>query len=266
MAERMQYHGLTGLWEKRDWTYLRIRMKNGQYVHGGNQLWWSDGFENRGGLKKHSVWLTKKRDEKFRIAMMGCGVIAMNDLEWYLMLHGPQKESRQEISQEEYMLKLAENWEGKYRIEANEINLLVGLYPWKMEKGLTEFFRLHLGTEKKIKWAPFWKERKEIQAEHVWETLTDMLARDYPIVCAYHTFRPKKESLILYHDPQKALHRTPRDREPFVGSHYMTIVGIIQTENGERLLQLESWGRIYYVSYDFFAGHLSYFTNILMIN
>ena len=56
-----------------------------------------------------------------------------------------------------------------------------------------------------------------------------------------------------------------------VESHYMTIIGLYkywdeEIKRFEYILEVVSWGDVYYIGYDEYSDNISYFSNILTIN
>ena len=273
-----------------DAEYISITLPNGRKYHGGNQSWWlSEGRLSKAekqefhkklpnGMEQTSLSRYQKcrRDENYRIASLGCGVIAMTNLELYigqrnaekreLRNANPEEASPKTFSKVEYTKLLKENWTGTYRIGRSYVNYMTGLYPWKMEEGLRKCLLKHHCEHIKVQWAPFVGKSAKLKKQLVLEAICDMLQADYPVVCSYHTFSPKEHSLTLYHELGLAVRGGKAEgRYDSVSSHYMTIIGCYVSETGCTILQMESWGNLYYVRYDEYAEKLNYFTNILRI-
>lgn len=245
------------------WEYLPIILENGQRTHGGNQGWYRatakvEELNKQGITKRYQLC---RRDESYRLASLGCGVVAMTNAEIYL-----GRKLRENLSKEGYQAALKERWDKKYRIGKSYFNYLTGLYPWKMTKGLKSFLH-EIGSDlKKVQWAPFFLSSPQKQRELVLQRMTDMLRADCPVVFSYHTFDPQKGRLTLYGSLEAAI----RGGKPGVGdetvdSHYMTAIGLYQAKGKLIIIQTESWGRIFYVRFDGFSKRLNYFTNILSV-
>ena len=264
---------IAGLNEEQDWDYLLIRMENGKLCHGGDQGWWTtpdqqDDTKSILPKTNPSKYRRASRDERFRISFLGCGVIAMNNLEWYLSAKElGRKHAGGESTQAQYMEQVRQNWNREYYISGNPINQLAGLYPWKMERGLTAFLAEHHCRWRKVKWAPYWNRKPQKQRKLVLELIQNMLEAGLPVVCSYHTFDPKRKSLILYHSPEAAadvgaledrggqdakagfLKQNAEKRQQMQGrtgsvkeskrtrinSHYMTIIGLYSFDMEEDL-------------------------------
>ncbi|MBQ9489212.1 MAG: hypothetical protein IJU80_04705 [Lachnospiraceae bacterium] len=290
---------------EKDAEYVPVIVSNGRICQGGNQSWWlslltklSTERQEQEKQRKHTKRKDQKRispsryqmcrrDEDYRIASLGCGVIAMTNLELYLKtrttektdlvprLEGPTKalakstdgaKAIMPLPKEEYLREVGNNWKATYRIGKSYVNYLTGLYPWKMEAGLRKCLLKLRCSRTRVQWAPYVGKPQNCQKQMVLDTICDMLEQDYPVVCAYHTFSPKEHSLILYHELGLAVRGANAEgRYDKVSSHYMTIIGCYVAETGCTILQMESWGRLYYVRYDEYAKRLNYFTNILRI-
>lgn len=243
--------------------YLSVRLEDGKSIQGGNQGWYyARARKQEKEDKGHENSLKRCRlDENYRLANLGCGVIAMTNLELYL-----GRTRYGEISKKQFENAVSEGWKKKYRIGRSYLNLIAGLYPWKMEKGLSQFLREHGLERQRVKWAPYALKPQKKQRKLVLSAMEEMLADDYPVVFSYHTFDSQKKSLTLYSSLEDAESGAlPTAKDEVIDSHYMTATGIYRTKKGLCVLQTESWGRIYYVRYDRYAEKLNYFTNILLI-
>ena len=249
--------------------YVPVRLKNGKMSHGGNQSWWRPLLKEQ-DLKDQRVrtrYQHCKKDEYFRLSNLGCGVIAMTNLELYLAKRNcskPEIESKlQEISQESYEKEAIGKWERTYHIGKSYLNYLSGLYPWKMERGLRKFLKNNAFTRTKVKWAPFFPGSDQRQSKLVINSIIDMLQNDYPVVIAYYS---KKKDLVLYLELERAINaQEVKGKDERIKSHYMTVIGVFETADGDRILEIESWGMIYYARYDEFARKLNFFSNMLRI-
>ena len=245
------------------WEYLPILLEDGRKVHGGNQGWYRaaskvEELKKQGITKRYQLC---RRDESYRIASLGCGVVAMTNLEIYL-----EGKLRENLSKKGYEVALQERWKKKYRIGKSYFNYLTGLYPWKMTKGLKHFLQLTGSDFKKVQWAPYFLRSQKKQRELVLQRMTDMLRKDCPVVFSYHTFDSKNGRLTLYGSLEAAIRGAePCEKDETIESHYMTAIGLYQAREKEAILQVESWGRIFYVRFDSFSRRLNYFTNILSI-
>ena len=88
-------------------------------------------------------------------------------------------------------------------------------------------------------------------------------------IFSYHSFA--KKSIILYDSVQEAgTNNSERANPANADSHYMTIIGLYKSLNEQPqkykyILQVVSWGRVYYIDYDQYAKKLDYFSNILSV-
>ncbi|MCR5500035.1 MAG: hypothetical protein K6F31_06555 [Acetatifactor sp.] len=254
-----------------DGAYLYIKHKNGRFTHGGDQNWWLDDEMDEFSHAKDKIrFQICRKNDRFRLSNLGCGVIAMIDLEIYLSrAHGKEKgqvDKGDPITKETYEEYAKQRWEKQYNIGKSYVSFKAGLNPWKMERGLREFLKEQGLDRRHVRWAPFVLHGKEKQKELVMASIKDMLDADYPVVFAYHTFDEENSSINLFRNLEDAVFAIEgRKGNERIASHYMTIIGVFAGNNGQVVLQVESWGRIYYVLYEEFASKLSYFTNILCI-
>ena len=253
-------------------SYLPLRDHAGRRLHGGNQNWWLNQVEKRPGKGFLAPYRLGRREEAYRLARLGCGVIAMTDLELYLKRRKPPElqageeiNNAEELTQKDYETYAMQKWRSSYGISKSLLNYYTGLYPWKMVKGLRTFLKNGNFSGSIVKWAPFLTAPMENRRELTLKAIEDMLKEDYPVVFAYHTFTPKRHSLHLYAELKRALMKEKSERgDDEIASHYMTAIGLIRSES-DYVLRVESWGRIYYVRYEEYARKLNYFSNILLI-
>ena len=252
--------------------YLSLKTARGERIHGGVQNWYYE-RSNAEELKKQGInkrYQLCKRDENFRLASLGCGVIAMINAQIYLKrrkLREQEPETQaEELTQKSYQAFVDESWKRTYHIGRSYVNYVAGLYPWKMEKGLQRFIKDNGFQRQRVRWAPYVFALPGRQKELVLQTVIDMLRADYPVVFAYHTFQPRTQALVLYDRLEDAMMGLPKGkRDDEAASHYMTIIGVYRAPNEQVILQVESWGRIFYLRYDAYAQKLSYFSNILSV-
>lgn len=271
----------------RQWEYLCIETMTGLKYHGGSQQWWyqyAGDKPNWETAKKQSVIIAHaKKDECLRLVFLGCGVIAMVDLELYFCLSHPEfkldphgefqklTDAGKEMPYAAIKQKLYEEivnykWQKDYHIDGNIINLHVGLYPWKMEKGFIRFLKHNNSVYQKVKWAPYLHKKAILQKKRVLEKMIEMLHENLPVVCAYHTFDHNNGGLVLYRDLEDAhKNAAPSKQDHMIFSHYMTIIGIFRDERDQYYLKIVSWGIIFYTRFEEFSRNLNLFTNILMI-
>lgn len=105
-----------------------------------------------------------------------------------------------------------------------------------------------------------------IQKQYVLETMEDMLNDNIPVVFAYYDFGDENVSLYTSFEDAKDM---PHEASG-INSHYMTVVGLYKYAdknpmNYKYILEVVSWGDVYYIDYDEYAEKLSYFTNILSV-
>lgn len=198
-----------------------IQIKSGAKVYyGGNQSWWSD---------------RKKRFYEY-----GCGVIAMTDIELYLM-------DKHIISKEQY-IKLVDN---RFR-HAYYFCVSRGVPFWKMVIGL---FRSMSAKSVKIFsfWAPSIR-RKKLK----WH-IESMLSSNRPIPASYFVFF-KRHALALYRLNEDG----KLDYSQSINSHYFTITALYTDDTNDKIyLKISSWGEVFFIDYDAWLKRISIFSNIL---
>ena len=238
-------------------------------LHGGNQGWW----ETRAGNSSSA----KKGDE--RMGKMGCGVIAVTDFELYL---GQQRGysapknpykcigTGAEINKKDYMNYTDYNRTHIYYLDGNAkrgaaLNLIAGVLPWDMEKGIKSYLNHNNYPYNKVKWAPVYMGKdwlKNITARKI----EAMISKNLPVVFSYYSFDDDDEIKLYF--SEKGAEKQKGPSKP-INEHYMTIIGYSKTGgNGKSysyVLKVVSWGDIYYINYDEYADKLSYFSNILEV-
>lgn len=238
-------------------------------LHGGNQGWW----ETRAGNSSSA----KKGDE--RMGKMGCGVIAVTDFELYL---GQQRGysapknpykcigTGAEINKKDYMNYTDYNRTHIYYLDGNAkrgaaLNLIAGVLPWDMEKGIKSYLNHNNYPYNKVKWAPVYMGKdwlKNITARKI----EAMISKNLPVVFSYYS-TDKRDKIKLYFGKEGA--ETKKGSYRTINNHYMTIIGYSKSGgNGKSysyVLKVVSWGKIYYINYDEYAEKLSYFSNILEV-
>lgn len=109
-----------------------------------------------------------------------------------------------------------------------------------------------------------------------------MIKNDIPVIMSFDNTQQKitnyifdtalPKELVLYNTNNY----TSYSDETTIKSHYMTITGVIEYSQdivlkntneipSEIMLQVSSWGKKYYVSYDEYKNSLGVFSNILVI-
>ena len=264
--------------------YLNIVDKNGDFTDAGNQNWWEVKTNNKDKTVENFI-----RDMNSRLWHMGCGVIAMTDLEIYLAQKNAYRftyplyteEFNEEtdapsydpntgcMDRDEYMSYVEYNSLYKYGLTA-VVQYLTGVYPWNMESGIREFMIRNGDENKYVLWAPYTLQCATDERIAVAEQMELMLSRNIPVVLAYYTNDSDKE-LSVYRSVDEAKNRKAQYVKPEkVSGHYMTVIGLVKYLNAEGtsynyIMKVASWGEIYYINYQDYSKNLSYFTNILSI-
>lgn len=246
-------------------------------VHGGNQDWWSE----RTNLDPDSKWERYEDyvlSQDYRMGIMGCGVIAMTDLELYLTQQHDGYSAPSNsidynhdtglIKKNDYM-RYAEFNIDRYRLGDDPIHRLFGVTPYRMEQEMEKYLssnnHLYLG----VTWAPSCGGKDDEKTQTA-KKIEKMISRDLPVVFSYYSFTHK---IGLYKEKENAkvlADITDKSEDGRTNSHYMTIIGYTRYLKYDGLsysyiLEVVSWGKIYYINYDEYAEKLSYFSNILEI-
>jgi len=241
-------------------------------MKGGNQLWWPGTGKKYPGLLCFERYYDYVICHDYRVNGYGCGLIAMTDLELYLaqqndyalsggyILYSSDNPS---ISQNDYMTYAEYNLNYKYHLTDYAFNYFVGVIPFEMEYGIKNFYISNGEPNVSACWSP------SCDKVTVIKTIERMIAENIPVVFSYHAFEGE-DGIWLYKNIEDAK-KDNRSANP-IYSHYMNVIGYVKyfkNDNSKAysyLLKVVSCGEIYYINYDYYAEHLSYFTNILEIS
>ncbi|MBQ3601352.1 MAG: VWA domain-containing protein [Lachnospiraceae bacterium] len=256
--------------------YLRIVDSSGVSTHGGNQGWWMDKVKYTSDTEEMDKIAKMKSDKYYRLAEMGCGVIAMSDAELFMKSQtdgyrsgsaqvNPVDEVTGITTKNNYRLYLENMYERTYTLDWT-LDCYTGLNPWKMEEGFSTFLKTYQKPYKTVEWAEYALLPEKIQKELVIQQIEEMLDNGIPVVFSYCDLI-EGIKIGLYSDMISA--RICGKTEG-TNDHYMTIVGVykyrdISTFEEEYILKVVSWGDIYYINYNKYAEKLSYVTNILSV-
>ena len=259
--------------------YLNIEGDDGKTYYGDDQGWWEADVKSDNKLD-HQTRLNE--DKYYRLVKMGCGTIAMSDAELYMALQnsGYSLEVPKSfptdfwqtglVNQTAYKDYIEQTYGGKYAITGGFINRRVGLYPWDMELGFTEFLRtIDSSSITVATWARYGNVAGVIRKQKILEEIERMLNEDIPVVFSYYSIA--KEPIILYNSIQDAVALNKASKKDgSATSHYMTIIGLYKCPSQEPwkdkyILEVVSWGQVYYIDYDLYAEKLDCFSNILSV-
>ncbi len=248
--------------------YLQIQRSDGSLSRGGNQGWWADKASSIAPLNYHDF----SRDKYYRLMTMGCGVIAMNDIELYLAQQNAWSNANIAangvIAESDYRNYVEKNFDAAYRIPGDYLHYNTGLQPWDMEDGLKNFLTVNQSAYRSVKWAPHCIDFS--QKELVLADIETMLGNNVPVVFSYYTF-DKGSDLVLFHSLDAAKNRDYEAQDNrFINGHYMTIIGLYKYVNEEEceneyILKVLSWGEVYYIRYEEYVDEISYFSNIIKV-
>lgn len=257
--------------------YLYIEEDDGTFYYGGDQGW------NYGDLTTSDDMDYQERlkdDKYFRLRKLGCGTIAMSDAELYLELQNNYTSLEQnfknngKIKKDDYIDYINKLYGTKYAIGNKPLDLKVGVYPSQMVSGLSGFLSENGNPKNNVKWSRYGKIAGVFRKQKILEDIERMLNEDIPVVFAYHTF-DDDDYISLYNSIQGAINNNGQNEDATKleeqQSHYMTIVGLHKYAGDDYplqykyILEVVSWGRIYYIDYDTYAKKLSYLSNILSV-
>lgn len=259
-----------------DNEYLKIYEDEYLYKNGGDQGWWSSEAKSSANL---NYW-DFASDKNYRLWKMGCGVIAVSDVEIYLAQQNKNYRfpvcdiaynNNGHIQKDDYMNYVNYNSDLAYDFGGGLLYYLTGLLPQNMEYGLERFLNINNHRQKTVTWAPYSWYGKTDEEELVLEQIETMLNNNLPVVFSYYT-ADKDEAINLYKELEGAKIENINDSDhETVTGHYMTIIGLYKyldekSTDYKHILKVTSWGKIFYIRYDEYCKSLNFFSNILRIH
>lgn len=257
-----------------DWAYLKIKESENISYDGGDQNWWADKtiYTPDDGL----IEIFKlSGDDYYRLWQLGCGTVAMSDAELYLTMQNDGYSlsvpatldtSTGICGKDEYRDYLEQMYSSVYPIWKDGISCEVGLNPVHMDLGFSTFLKRNGHSTTNVTWAKNSIVGINTQKQYVLETVEEMLNDNIPVVFSCHD---PSNPIMLYKEYEYVKPKNPDgSRNP--KSHYMTIVGLYKYADKnpmdyKYILEVVSWGEIYYIDYDEYADKLSYVSNILSV-
>ncbi|MCR5129324.1 MAG: C39 family peptidase [Lachnospiraceae bacterium] len=202
---------------------------------------------------------------------MGCGVVAMSDLELYFTQQNSgykaphqsinYNESDGLISKSDYMDYAEYNRDFVYKLLAHPVSYVGGVAPWDMENEMGYYLKENGYPYQSVNWEPTSNSNLLIQK------IKAMIDNGIPVVFSYDDSEP----LFMYGSIEQAKTASEEAFDNYCRSHYMTIIGYTKylKEDGKTygyILKIVSWGNIYYVNYDQYTKTwLDFTSNILEI-
>lgn len=252
--------------------YLDI---DGQY-EGGNQEWWKAKAETKDQKEFTDAEYMQmlKSDKYYRLWQMGCGVIALSDVELYmttqnsgysLSLSDKFTNANGVCTQADYMDYVEKLYDNKYRVEGNIINIYT-LYPWRMESGLTEFLTKNNSPYRNVTWAKF----GSVEQTAILTDISTMLSNNIPVVFSYYTASKEEDECIKMYTDLMKIPNSPDESDSSQKAHYMTITGLEKYWNPNEkkykyAMKIVSWGKVYYADLSSYMAVMDYFTNYLSV-
>ncbi|MDE6213908.1 MAG: hypothetical protein K2M70_10595 [Lachnospiraceae bacterium] len=263
------------------YSYLNIVDNNNKSYDGGDQGWWENKafFE---GDPNGLIGQEKLRyDKYYRLANLGCGTIAMSDAELYMTIQNngynlsvpstfdADFQQTGLCNKDAYMDYVEEQYGKKYKIRGDSLSINVGVFPGQMKRGFSDFLSANGNSSTSVEWARYNAEAFDKQKRDIVNDIESMLNKDIPVVFAYHTFSDD-DPIRLYSSLENAKEKTESKDDGTAKSHYMTIIGLHKYASDQPMqykyiLEVESWGHIYYIDYDLYANKLGYCSNILSV-
>lgn len=254
--------------------YFNVVGNDGTTYYGGDQGWWKDKVTSKESME-HIDRL--KEDKYYRLWKIGCGTIAMCDAELYMTLQNSDYSLRYSdkfdkdfqktglCEMDDYTDYVEQMYMFKYPI----FDVYHGLYPTNMEGGLTNYFITNHCYDKKVKWARYGQFANDTAKQKIADEIERMLNEDIPVVLSYHTFT-EGDNIIMYDSLENAKEGIENGDTEKQDSHYMTITGLYKCPgekswNYKYILEVVSWGKIYYIDYDMYAKKLNWFSNIMSV-
>ncbi len=252
--------------------YLDI---DGQY-NGGDQGWWSAKATYKNGLEGTKRIDALKKDKYYRLWQIGCGVIALSDVELYMTMQNSGyhlsysngfTDANGVCTKTDYMDYVEKLYDNKYIIDGNSINVNTGLYPWRMESGLTEFLAKNNSPYQNVTWAKL----GSVEQAAILTDISTMLSHNIPVVFSYYT--TSDTAIEMFYDVMQipaAETDSNIDPDNKATAHYMTMTGIEKywspRENKYKYaIKLVSWGKDYYADLSSYIAKMNYFTNYLSV-
>ncbi|MCM1327183.1 MAG: cellulose binding domain-containing protein [Bacteroidales bacterium] len=271
-----------------DIEYLKIQDTDAGFTDGGNQDWWKDKAPEK---RINDLIGMYDYNKYYRLRNLGCGVIAMSDMELYLTQQNPGYQTPNNIGlympysgtmtvpydtatgiiqRTDYREYVEKRYQNQYWIPDNEIGYSTGLMPFDMIWGIESFLKVNDSPFHNVEWAPYCVWRKADHKEAVLERIRLMLKSNIPVVFSYYNPIKRLDYYSSLEDAKEKVHAIP----PGIKGHYMTIIGLYKYLEGdsdcglhyEYVLKVVTWGKIYYIRYDQYADNLNYFSNILSIH
>ena len=227
---------------------------------GGDQNWWlnRDDFSNYVDDLQHFVM-----NEDYRMAMHGCGIIAMSDLEIFLaQSYGfqpmmgnrfPHYSTDGRISLNDYMTYADYNRDNIYCISTYE-GYVHGIYTTDLLNGLINYLLINGVDYPNAKWA------ESCKKDEVISFIISMISNNLPIILLYNADE-ENEQLLFYDEGYNALRNDQNRYSRSAVSHYMTIIGYViyndSSPYNTYLLVVETNGSVYYINYDKIAENLN---------
>ncbi len=221
--------------------YISVKNEN-SFSFGGSQMWFGKTKSERKGLD------ALKRDN--RIRCYGCGLVSAVDIFSYVSASAQDKDA-EILSKEDYMKNLREYDDGMFHTL-----YYMGIPGTKLARKLNKLFKKH-GLKFNADWG--------VSVYELVAKLEEMIKNDIPATLSIGPAFLKKDKLPLY--KKKELNETSFEfyKDDDVKDHYVTVTGMVIGEKN-RMLEISSWGRKYYIDFDEYVSFVDRNDNTLFSN
>ena len=209
---------------------------------GGSQMWFGKPKSERKGID------ALKQDN--RIRCYGCGLVSALDIFDYVSASANGRDP-EVMNKEQYMKHLREYDEGMFHTL-----YYMGIPGTKLARKLNRLFKKH-NLKLKADWG--------VAVYELVAKLEEMIKNDLPATLSVGPAFLKKDRLNLYKKKEKengVLEFTVDDNTK---DHYVTVTGMIVGEKN-RMLEISSWGRKYYIDLDEYISFVDRNDNTLFSN
>ena len=220
-----------------------ISVKNdGTASFGGSQMWFGKQKSERKGLDAFK--------QANRIRCYGCGLISAVDIFNYVKASSEGRDA-EVMSREDYMKNLREYDEGLFHTL-----YYMGIPGTKLARKLNKLFKKH-GLKYKADWG--------VPVYELVAKLEEMITNDIPATISIGPAFLKKDRLPLYKKKEKENGSLEFYRDDDTKDHYVTVTGMVIGEKN-RMIEISSWGRKYYIDLDEYISFVDRNDNTLFSN
>ena len=221
--------------------YISVKNEN-SVSFGGSQMWFGKPKNNRKGIDAF------RQDN--RIRCYGCGLVSAVDIFTYLKASSEGKDP-EVLDRQQYMENLREYDGGLFHTL-----YYMGIPGTKLARKLNKLFKKN-GLKYKADWG--------VAVYELVAKLEEMLVNDIPATISVGPAFMKKDRLTLYKIKQKGHGVFEFIADDDTKDHYVTVTGMIIGDKN-RMLEISSWGRKYYIDMDEYISFVDRNDNTLFSN